>query len=332
MLKLITSLHDIVRIAIGLPPGGRALIVFDTESELAKQLVEGYRTILPEATFLKFDSENPLNTMASIEAMRSGDLVVLVQSGSFRLSQFRIRLELFKRQLRVIEHPHLNRMVGEEAETYLASLAYPADYYRGTGRALKERIDIAERIIVESVGGRQLVYETPMEKACLNVGDYTGMKNIGGQFPIGEVFTEPQNWEGVNGSVALFAYGDKAFRVRVVSEPIVLHIEQGKIVGTEGAPEEFTEILKEIAETEPLWVRELGFGMNRAFTRHRTVCDIGSYERMCGIHLSLGQKHTIYTKPGMPKRTSKYHVDVFVDVKNVEIDGERIFDGERYIV
>lgn len=331
MTPLQNNISAIVNTAIALPQNARALIVYDRQSELARLVSEAYALVLPRATMLEFNGDTPLETLAAINMMQPGDLVALVQSGSFRLSEFRIRLELFKRSLRVIEHPHLNRMEGEEIQTYIDALAYDAPYYRDTGKALKTRIDAAREIILECPSTR-LVYTTPMESARLNVGDYAGMKNIGGQFPIGEVFTEPQHFEGVNGSVELYAYGGRDFRVVAPERPLVLHIEKGCIVGHDNAPEDFRSILEEIAATEPLWVRELGFGMNRAFTKTRRVADIGSYERMCGMHLSLGQKHTIYTKPGMPKRTSKYHVDVFANTSRVLIDGEVVFENEKYTI
>ena len=46
-------------------------------------------------------------------------------------------------------------------------------------------------------GGEQLVFASPFESAKLNIGDYSGMNNIGGQFPLGEVFTEAQDLEAV---------------------------------------------------------------------------------------------------------------------------------------
>jgi hypothetical protein len=53
---------------------------------------------------------------------------------------------------------------------------------------------------------------------------------------------------------------------------------------------------------------------------------------MCGIHLSLGSKHAIYAKPGLSRRKTKFHVDVFVAVDQVEIDGEVVFSGGAYRV
>ena len=50
--------------------------------------------------------------MATFATLSASDLVVLIQSTSFRLDAFRIRVELFKQSLKVIEHPHLSRMHG----------------------------------------------------------------------------------------------------------------------------------------------------------------------------------------------------------------------------
>jgi leucyl aminopeptidase (aminopeptidase T) len=176
------------------------------------------------------------------------------------------------------------------------------------------------------------VYDGPFESAKLNIGDYRGMKNAGGQFPIGEVFTEPSDLANVNGTVKLFAYADAGFHVISPEKPVTVRIEKGIIVDVIDPPESFVRVMDQITADEPLWVRELGFGMNRAMTRHRRLTDIGSYERMCGIHLSLGQKHTIYTKAGFPKRASRYHVDVFVDVAVVEVDGEVVYRNGAYCV
>ncbi|MGZ5781570.1 MAG: hypothetical protein ACXWIN_11520, partial [Burkholderiaceae bacterium] len=82
------------------------------------------------------------------------------------------------------------------------------------------------------------------------------------------------------------------------------------------------------ADEGEVWLRELGFGMNRAFTKDRKVDDIGTYERMCGIHLSLGAKHGIYNKPNIRRATAKHHVDVFAATELVMLDDEIVYrDG-----
>lgn len=332
MTTLEQNIHDIVTEAIGYAPPARALVVFDAQSTLSRRLTDAYRVALPAATFHDFDAHDPEQTLAVMNALSPGDLVVLVQSGSFRLDKFRIRLELFRRGLAVIEHPHLDRMESkQEQDIYVDALAYDKDYYRTVGPKIKSLIDSAQQIKVICEGA-ELTYTAPFEPAKLNIGDYTGMQTIGGQFPIGEVFTEPQDLTHVNGTVKIFAYGDTQFRVSFPATPITLTIKEGTIVDVQDPTEEFTEILNEIREEEGLWVRELGFGMNRAMTRTRTLPDIGSYERMCGIHLSMGGKHTIYKKQGFPKRTSHYHVDIFAAVKEVTIDSQTVWKDGAYCV
>lgn len=328
---VVQNLGDVIRYAMHHQAPAKALVVFDRQSPLAQMLTDGYREVLPEAQMMDFDATSSNAVREAIDALSPGDLVVLVQSSSFRLNEFRFRLELFNRSLKVIEHPHLARMSPEECGLYIDALAYDAQYYRTVGPKLKALIDGAKNIVVRCEG-TELVYTTPMESAKLNIGDYTGMKNTGGQFPIGEVFTEPVEMKGVNGTVKLFAFGDADFHVITPPEPVLVVIKEGVIVDAPNAPESFKAVLDQIRADEELWVRELGFGMNRALTRHKTLTDIGSYERMCGIHLSLGQKHTIYAKPGFPKRSSKYHVDVFVDVTEVLIDDVVVFKEGKYLV
>ncbi len=323
------NLWDTVSLAIGYALPAKALVVFDTTSVLAARLTHGYRAVLPHANFIDFNAVTPGDIRGAIEVLQEGDLVVMVQSGSFRLNEFRFRLELFNRHLAVIEHPHLGRIPENQHEIYIDALAYDKSYYRTLGPKLKKTIDTATHIEV-ACQGTTLTYDAPFESAKLNIGDYAGMKNIGGQFPIGEVFTEAADLGSVNGQVKLFAFGDASFKVIVPEKPITVTIERGLIVDAADVPPAFQAVLDQIKIDEPLWVRELGFGMNRALTRARILDDIGSYERMCGVHLSLGQKHTIYGKPGFPKRTSRYHVDVFVDVETVKVDGQAIYQHGAY--
>lgn len=321
-------LRDILGIAIEHGPAHRALVVYDTRTGLARALVEAYRRNLPQADFVDFDSVSPEEVLARFRAMAAKDLVVLVQSTNFRLEAFRIRVELFKLGLKVIEHVHLSRMPGAQAEHYIEALAYDPAYFRGVGRALKARIDTAPHARVVG-GGAELVFASPFEPAKLNIGDYSEMHNTGGQFPIGEVFTEALDLEAVNGRALVHVFGDTSYRSNRPETPVTIIVEKGRVVGTENATPEFQQVLDIIrADEGEVWVRELGFGMNRAFTRERRVDDIGTYERMCGIHLSLGAKHGVYPKPGFKRKDARYHIDVFALTDAVYLGEERVYaDG-----
>jgi aminopeptidase len=319
--------RDILRHALEHEPGRRAVVVADAQCGLAQLLAGAYRACLPDAVHLRFHEVEQERILRAFAQLTAGDLVVLIQSTSFRLDAFRIRVELFKRGLKVIEHPHLARMEPGEYATYVEALAYDPAYYRRVGGELKRRIDAASSAVVDS-GGEQLKYDSAFEPAKLNIGDYSTLANVGGQFPIGEVFTEPTLLEQVNGKVRIFVFGDTDFCVNVPSAPITLQIERGKVTHVEDSTPAFDRVLAQIRVDEPVWVRELGFGMNRALTATQRVSDIGTYERMCGIHLSLGAKHGVFDKPELKRRHTKYHVDVFAVSESVKLDDEVVFrDG-----
>ena len=329
---LTKNIDDILNIAIEHSSAHAALIVFDSQCDLAIALTEAYRRCLPAARFIDFSAVTPEDVHVAFKPLAPSDLIVLIQSTSFRLEAFRIRVELFKRSLKVIEHVHLSRLPGTQALDYIASLAYDPDYYRGIGKALKARIDRAQSGTVDS-GGELLVFASPFESAKLNIGDYSEMKNIGGQFPIGEVFTEAQDLEAVSGRVRIFVFGDTAFMVNKPDQPITLVIEKGRVIDALNSTPEFDTVLANIrADEGEVWLRELGFGMNRAFTRDRIVDDIGTYERMCGIHLSLGAKHGVYSKPLIKRKEAKYHVDVFAITESVLLDDEVVYQDGSWVI
>ena len=124
-------------------------------------------------------------------------------------------------------------------------------------------------------------------------------------------------------------FGDTSYHSNRPDKPVTLVIERGRVVDAIDATAAFRQVLEIIRRDEgEVWVRELGFGMNRAFTRERRVDDIGTYERMCGIHLSLGAKHGVYPKPGFKRKDARYHIDVFAVTDAVYLDGERVYrDG-----
>ncbi len=321
--------RDLLTHAIGWQGISPAMVLYDERCELARELSAVYAQCLPGALEWNYDTADKCATMEALARMEAGGLVVLIQSTRFELDAFRLRIELFKRSLKVIEHPHLARMTSHQIPIYMDALAYDPAYLRGTGAGLKERIDRVQEAVIECRGSR-LVFSNGLEPARLNVGDYRGMANVGGQFPIGEVITESVYLEDLNGTAHVFAFGDSSFSVNRPPRPITLTIESGRVENAQDSTEEFDRVLETIrADEGEVLVRELGLGLNRAFTATRIVDDIGSYERMCGIHLSLGAKHHIYKKPGIQKKRAKHHVDVFLKVSRFLLDEECVYrDGQ----
>jgi leucyl aminopeptidase (aminopeptidase T) len=310
-----------------------ALVIYDLDSPLSSLLTDAYRKALPNAMFINFHEMDKENILLQIEALEAGNFVALVQSRSFRLSDFRIRIELFKKHIKVAEHPHLARMSEEnEVNTYVNTLAYDKEYYHHMGHTLKALIEKASSAVICS-GDEKLIYPSSFEDAKLNIGDYREMKNVGGQFPIGEVFTELKELTALHGRTKIMAFGDINYKVNIPEHPITIVIENGKLVATENSTADFEAVLNLIREEEGLvWVRELGLGLNRALSKENFVSDMGTFERMCGIHLSLGAKHGIYAKEGMKRNSGRFHIDVMIDTKEFSIDEQVVFDGKQWIL
>jgi len=325
------NLSETLTIAMAHKPSQqRAMVVFDHDSAAAQLLEQAYRQAAPTAEFWNFAAVDSATLVAAFATLAPHDLVVLVQTQSFRPEGFRIRVELFKRNIKVLEHSNLARISDAvELARYVNALAYDATYYRGVGHALKSAVDGASDLALIADATTTLRVTGGVEPAKINLGDFASLPNTGSLFPIGEIFTEAADLERVDGSVALFAFADLLGNMNFVEQPIILQIRAGRVVASEGATPAFTEVIDGITAAEgEVWVRELGFGMNRAFGRDARVSDVGAFERMCGMHLSLGAKHGVYRKPGMRHKDARYHVDVFPTVRAVEIDGRNIFvDG-----
>jgi aminopeptidase len=327
------NISDILKICIEFEGAStsKALVVYDTQNGLTKILTEAYRNVLPKAKFIDFDTLDKENILAEFELLQARDLVVLIQSSSFRLDDFRIRLHLFSKKVKVVEHLHLYRNDPAVWDVYVNSLAYDKSWYRQIGPSLKQKLDQCQRLEIVN-GDSKLVFENGLEAAKLNIGDYTKLENIGGTFPIGEVFTETKDFSCVNGSFILDTFANKDFSI-TFCEPFEVRVENSLIVGySRNASEEFKEMIEKIQSVERPLLREIGFGLNRAITKQRYLGDITAFERQIGVHFSIGEKHSVYKKPGIQAYKSRFHVDVFPVVDCVLADGVRIFEkGEYYV-
>jgi len=327
------NLSDVLRDVFLHNDNHTALVIYDLDSPLSVLLTQAYRIALPKGIFINFNDADKDDILSQINALQAGDFVALVQSKSFRLSAFRIRIELFKKKIKVAEHPHLGRMNEDyEVNHYVNALAYDKEYYHHMGHTLKNMLNEAEGAVVHC-GDEKLIYQGGFEDAKINIGDYREMKNMGGQFPLGEVFTESTELTSLNGRTNIIAFGDTNYKVNIPPHPITIVIENGHLVNTENSTEEFEAVLAMIREEENVvWVRELGLGLNRAFSKNKHVSDMGTFERMCGLHLSLGAKHGIYAKEGMKRNSGKFHIDVMIDTTSFSIDNDIVFDGEKWLV
>ncbi len=325
------NISDIVQLSIEHKPEERALVIFDTQYGLTNILTEGYRNALPEARFIDFDTLEKSAIIEAIDAMQPNDLVVLIQSSNFLLNEFRIRLHLFQKKLKVIEHTHLHRNSEDVWDVYINALAYDPSWYRVMGPKLKAKLESTQELRIKG-GDVELVVTGGLETPKPNLGDYAGMENIGGTFPIGEVFTESRDFSRMNGSFMIYAYAGGDFSVNM-HDPFRVDVHEGVVVGwQEDAPKSFVDIVEAIKLYERPLIREIGFGLNRAITRERYLQDITAFERILGMHLSMGEKHSVFKKAGITTHKTKFHVDLFPVADRVTADGEVIFEGGKYLL
>ena len=344
------NIKDILEYSLKFDPKiHKALIIFDTQNELTQILTDSYRRNLPNATFIDFNEAKSSEIIESFHSLKAEDLVVLIQSSNFRLDEFRIRIHLFNLGLKVIEHLHLHRNKAISWKSYVNSLAYNPEYYNKMGNFLKTKISNCQNLNLkytdknskteknenEIQSESQKIYELKvtngLEIPKLNTGNYENMVNIGGTFPIGEVFCEAKNLETMNGSFWVWAFADSNFEL-IFAEPFCVNVENGLIVSWENAPKEFVEVITKVKQTERPIIREIGFGLNTAIDKNNPLGDITAFERIVGVHLSLGEKHSVYKKPGITVHKSRFHVDLFVLVDQVLMDDTVIFENGKYLV
>lgn len=330
--EAVKNIQDILNLSIKFnPKKNNALVVFDTQNELTDILTAAYRQVLPKAKFIDFDQLDKDQIIAEFHQMIPEDLVVLIQSANFRLDDFRIRINLFIQKLKTIEHAHLYRNHKEVWDVYVNSLQYDPNWYHKTGHALHKKLAEAPSLTIQS-GDCELVVEGQLEIPKLNIGDYSGMENVGGTFPIGEVFTEAKNFESMNGSFLVYAFADTNFEISM-SEVFRVDIKNGLITGfSDNAPLSFVNVVENIKTIERPLIREIGFGLNRAITKERFLGDITAFERILGIHLSLGEKHTVYKKQGIQAHKARFHVDLFLQVDQVLAGNQVVFKNGEYLV
>ena len=301
----------------------KVLIVYDTDYGLTRILTTAYREAALDAEFLDFAAHSRDALIARFDALASGDLVVLIQSGSFRLNKFRIRLQLFNRGLRVIEHMHLHRNPESTWASYLRALDPDTEWYRGQANQITQALQAAKQTTIVTRRGEdelRLVVHGLVEEPKLNIGDYRGFKNVGGTFPIGEVFTEAQDLASLSGSAYVYAFAGADFNLHF-PEPFRVDIEQGLVTGwDEAAPAQFGEVVRMVEAQERPMIREIGFGLNRGIERDNPLLDVTAFERVRGVHLSLGEKHSTYKKPGIRAHKARYHIDLFLATDSVSTD------------
>lgn len=187
-----------------------ALVTDQAPCQLSAAVAQGYRDavgawktnasntlVLHEVAFDAATFHTQLADLQSSIAERGSDDraeellgCVLVQRGAFQneLKQYRLRLQLFERGLRVAEHAHLGLMSSGEAEmlAYLQSCGYNVDEAESQGRQLSDAIDKlaspATPLMIHSTSSQTsapncLTYAGYLETCLMNSGVYPAARS-----------------------------------------------------------------------------------------------------------------------------------------------------------
>lgn len=274
-------------------------------------------------------SESIKNELMSLP---KGSIVILVQSANFRLSTFRIRLELFHRGIHVIEHNHLAYIKEEEFDTFINCIQYRTPEYVRLLEVFTKLFADAKETRLISTDGSELTFGV-VDRVLGNTGDYSKMEHKWGTLPVGEVLTEALDLKDVNGKCLIDTYPGDDFNIRIC-EPFEMVVENGRVLPSEHFPAEFQKLYDMIRDNEngEVLVRELGLWLNPAPTTETPLSDINFHERKIGIHLSIGKKHGLYGKKLPKTEVQRFHIDIFIALESMYVGDVKVFENGNWTV
>ncbi|MBM3282535.1 MAG: hypothetical protein FJY86_04330 [Candidatus Diapherotrites archaeon] len=337
--RLAQNTSDIVFKHFATKPENHVMIIYDTQCELSRNLKEAYEKALHshvKKSFVDFDSHPVEEIEACAGSLHVNDVVILIQSLSFRVSVYRWRLELFDKGLKVGEHVRLSQILAHEIPNYVSCLTYDYLHTQPLSQKLEKLLNETSHIKVECQKGSVLEFTSRMEKPVINLGDFDTGKVKGGYFPVGEIFSEAKDIEQVNGRVEVFAFPGEDHQMVFTPKPFVVEIKNGYV--EDGVfPEEFQPLVQMMRTENPdgkIPVREFGLGLNRGLSKEKRLTEATAWERVAGLHLSLGWKHGAYLKKFKAQKelNQRYHVDIYPDVKRMWISDTLIYENGKFVI
>ena len=234
----------------------KIILIYDEESELAKQIWESYANNLieHENKEIIIFKENPEVMNADLRSLQETtnkedlknkllnleeySMVILVQSTNFRLDDFRIRAHLQRINVWCIEHTHLEYYKSDEIWTYINTLSLDLDRYSKIWNNIKELFNKSNDLEIHSWNWSVLKITWWFEDVKMNTWEFYHDSNMDkwfiekrySTFPIWEVFTEARDFSSVNWEVAIYAFPDSNFQIIFLDKPIIIEIKESKIV------------------------------------------------------------------------------------------------------
>jgi hypothetical protein len=316
----------------------KVLAIYDKESNLSNLLEHAFSFATKELEnkyeSIDFNSNSQEKILKQIEQYNKEDIVILIQSTSFRVSNYRWRNELCNLGFKVIEFGHLNKM-DNEVENFIESLTDDFNHYNEISTKLMNNLEKSNEIKIISTDNSQIIFSGAMDKCIRNIGTLWEQTNWTTRYPIGEVITESLDLETLNGEILVYAFPSIDKQITTYVKPFKMKIENGYVTKHEG-PKEFhqiIELIKKENDKELIFVRELGMGLNRHIKKDTKLSDPLAYERVEGMHFSIGMKHGMYQKKLWKtwgkKFHQKFHIDVYIDIKEMYIDNQLSYTQEK---
>ena len=333
--QLLQHVKDILEKNYHLHPQKHILLVYDTGCTLSTLLATAYQEVMKPYSHqaIEFDNVPERYIFEAFEQLPPNSLVILVQSGSFRMTKYRLRADLFRQGHQVIEHARLSFNLEDQIPNYIDSLAYDTDYYVQACTVLEGLLLENNQIQIESGDNLKLEITSAFEKPIKNTADFSNNPTASTGFPIGEIFTEAKELDKINGSVLVFGFPTLEHKTHFC-DPFTVTIQDGCLVGHTG-PAEFETIIQLIKSEEEggkVQIREIGFGLNRGIGFDKRINEPTAFERFAGMHFSLGLKHAMYRKKFKKQVYQKYHVDIFCTVNTVRIGETKVMEKGKYLI
>jgi hypothetical protein len=337
--QLVQNTSDIVFKHFEAKPENHVMVIYDAQCELSQSLKNAYEQALSthaKKSFVDFDAHPLTEIEACALSLQPNDVVILIQSLSFRVSVYRWRLELFDKGLKVGEHVRLSQILPHEVPNYVSCLAYDFPHTQPLSQKLDELLKSTTHIKVECAQGSFLEFHSRMEKPVINLGDFDTGKVKGGYFPVGEIFSEAVDLEKCNGEVEVFAFPGEDHQMVFLEKSFRIKIKDGCVVDGEFPPE-FQPLVDMMHNENPdgkIPVREFGLGLNRGLSKERRLTEATAWERVASLHLSLGMKHGAYMKKFKSQKdlVQRYHVDIYPDVKRMWISDTLIYENGKFVI
>ncbi len=335
--KLSNNAYDILKKHYHISNSARVLIIYDEETQLAINLKDAFSNACSKNSnsfdIISYYKTTPEEIFEDVQwNSREGDVVVLIQSSSFRASKFRLRNDLCAKGLKVVEFGHLQKIKEDEYETYVNSLYCDDEHNFKLVDKLMNDIKNLNSVTIISENGSEIKYNGKLDNPISNDGRYEGQTNYGSRYPIGEVISEGLDLYTLSGEMEVYAYPSIDTQETVFVEPFTIKVENGLVVSHNG-PKDFDDIIELVKTEHPenhVYVREIGLGLNRGIPRFSRLGDPIAYERQEGLHFSIGMKHGIYQKKLWPKYGKKFnqrfHIDVYVNVKEIYFDSQLVYE------